>query len=325
MPVTAWACALVALPNEAVQVDGEEVLILWDADSGKEHLIRHIGFRGDATHFGFLVPTPGEPEVAEVEGDPFGVLFDLYYRPPPPPPLSRTRSRQSSMELASPWDSNVEVVAEHHVAGQTATVLRAADASALDDWLAENGYPSGPALEAYVRPYVARGWMITAFKYDKEQPQVDSPTISLSFDTDTPFFPYAEPIGHRPARPFRLSVVAPTPMRAHLSRASARGARWRARIGYRNELIEQQRVRLLDEAGVTLPEGTLHLTTWDEPRSRRGRRDLYFAVQRRAHPIRGRIRTRIVAPRPRARAPVGEPFRQPFRGVRSHRRSGGES
>jgi len=294
LPAVVGACALVSRPDTTVQVDGEEVLIVWDAENRKEHMIRHIGFRGDAQSFGFLVPTPAEPSVTEVLGDPFGRLYQLYRREPPRP---RTRTR-GVLRASGGGNSlgGVEVVAEHHVAGQTATVLRASDAGALDRWLAENDYPSGPALEAYVRPYVERGWFVTAFKYDKEQPRVESPTIALSFHTEAPFFPYAEPRGNRPARAFRLTILAPTPMRAHLSRTGASGARWSARVGYRDALSESDQAGILQQANVGAA-GTLHMTTFDEPRSRRGRRDLYFAPDPEARDVRPRITTRIVPPR----------------------------
>lgn len=331
-PRSAHACALLSSEDTTVQVDGEEVLIVWDAEASREHLIRHIGFQGDAEDFGFLVPTPSEPEVAEVTGTPFETLFRLYHRPAPRA-RSTLRSRGGGGGIGLGSMDDVEVVAQHHVAGQTATVLRANDSAALDRWLADNGYPSGEALRNYLESYVARGWYVTAFKYDAGAPRVDSPTIRLSFDAEAPFFPYAEPRGRRPARPFRLSVVATTPMRAHRSRTGPRGPRWSARIGYRHELRENDRAAIVDGAGVRFESASaLHVTTWDEPRSRRGRDDLYFAAQPNARPVRPRITTRIV-PAPQRRrgigglqSPFGGPTEPRVRGrveLREVRRDGG--
>ena len=82
-PSPVFACAIMPRPERVVRVSGEEVLIIWDAVAQREHLIRYIGFRGDVDDFGFLVPTPSPPEVAEVQGNPFQRVFDIYFRRAP--------------------------------------------------------------------------------------------------------------------------------------------------------------------------------------------------------------------------------------------------
>lgn len=306
VPATVGACALFSPAARDVRVQGEEVLIVWDAANRREHLVRHIGFEGSAENFGFVVPTPSEPEVAEVRGRPFDGLYRLYRRPER---RSRSRSSAPSMRASSMSSlaAPVEVVARHHVAGQTATVLRASDAAALDRWLATHGYPSGAALARYLGPYVERGWYLTAFRYDKAQRRrALSPALRLSFDTERPFFPYAEPHRRTRARPFRLSVVAAQPMNGLLENLRGEGARrWSARVGYRAPLRAVDARGILGAAGITPPAGSLHLTVFDEPASRRGTRDLFFVEAPGAPDVAPRLRTRIVPPRRGRRAPAG--------------------
>src|SRR5262249_33972095 len=92
----------------------------------------------------------------------------------------------------------VEVVTEKLVAGFHAVVLQADSADALVGWLNENGYEFSPAAEAWARPYVDAGWMITALKVAKDEEakgdkNVAAAALRISFETDRPLFPYREP------------------------------------------------------------------------------------------------------------------------------------
>ena len=293
--VTVYACAVMPRPDRVVRVDGEEVLIVWDADARREHLIRHIGFRGDTDDFGFLVPTPSTPEVAEVQGLPFDPLYRLYHRSAPVRHARGRRSARSSSAMSSGAAPSVRVVAQHELAGQTATVLAANDASALNGWLASHGYPHGPALQAYVTPYVQRGWMITAFRYVARGAHVRSPVIRLSFDTEQPFFPYAEPASTeaRPARHFRVSVLAHHPMQGQLSANGEGGRRWGAQVGFRRRLTPAETARVQSASQLTTAPALRYLTVFDEPRSVRGDLDLWFRPQGGAPDVQPRLRTAV--------------------------------
>ena len=50
-----------------VAINEESALIVWDAEHKIEHFIRKATFQTTASHFGFLVPTPSRPELAEVK------------------------------------------------------------------------------------------------------------------------------------------------------------------------------------------------------------------------------------------------------------------
>src|SRR4051794_6648047 len=63
-------------PTSRVAIVDEEALITWDPASKTEHFIRRAQFDSDAKSFGFLVPTPTAPKLAEVDGNVFYQLVD---------------------------------------------------------------------------------------------------------------------------------------------------------------------------------------------------------------------------------------------------------
>jgi len=162
------ACAPVPGEGRFVRVESEEALIIWDEAAQRQHFIRRASFETDAKDFGFLVPTPGKPELAAADDQVF----------------------QTLAALTAP---GVAVLEQKLLAGYEATVLDAADARALEGWLKSNGYPSSPGLVEWAKPYVERKWKITAFKVAGGAPKVTTGAVRLSFQTPRPFFPYREP------------------------------------------------------------------------------------------------------------------------------------
>jgi hypothetical protein len=162
------ACAPVPGEGRFVRIESEEALIIWDEAAQRQHFIHRASFENDAKDFGFLVPTPGKPELAAADD----------------------RAFQALAALTAP---GVTVLEQKLLAGYEATVLEAADPRALDGWLRTNGYPSSPGLVEWAKPYVERKWKITAFKVAGGSPKVATGAVRLSFQTARPFFPYREP------------------------------------------------------------------------------------------------------------------------------------
>ncbi len=273
-------------------VRGEEALIVWDEANHTEHFIRSARFEDVSADFGFIVPTPTEPTLTEVDEGVFSRLFRLYRRPPRRD-ADGARSRGlggASAGGGGPPDS-VEVVSETRVAGLTGTVLRATGTNALDAWLTERGYANPPELSAWLAGYVARGYYLTAFRVDPEGSSgaVAMRAVRMSFRTDVPFYPYSEPqVEGRRARPFRLSVVGP-------SRVTARegSAPWDATVGY-----ARRTSRLRAAIGSVVPDGALGETPWitvfDERRSMRGTDDLFFDRSEVTRAVSSRIERPII-------------------------------
>jgi hypothetical protein len=279
----AAGCAVAPREGETVQIADESAIIIWDAASKTEHFIRRATFSTAARDFGFLVPTPTKPELAEAGDEPFMALADLTA----PRVIVQSAPRQGGggcgcsavmapmsagkAELAEP--GNVEVLDTKRVAGHDAAVLQADDADALVKWLKEHGYESSPAIKEWAAPYVKAKWKITAFKIardgapaktdtgkaagtltpDPASGGVSTEAVRMSFHTEHPFYPYREPpgaapvvAGPGPGRLLRVYFVADERVRGTIGEG---GRPWgevaRARAVWSDRLVDANRESLL--------------------------------------------------------------------------------
>jgi len=194
----ARACCPAPAPGKPVVNADQTVIIIWDAATRTEHFIRQASFASAADDFGFLVPTPTQPELEESGNDAFPLLAQLTAPPPkwqPPPLFPFGCACSAPLAHLAP---DVRVVDEKLVAGFNAVVLQARSADALVGWLSEHGYAFSPVVEAWAKPYVEAGWMITALKVakkaeDRDQARLAASSLRISFKTERPLFPYREP------------------------------------------------------------------------------------------------------------------------------------
>lgn len=208
LPKPARACAPAYPPDALVRIADESAIIVWDEASKTEHFIRRATFTSSADDFGFLVPTPTKPDLAEA---PDSVFASLEWKIKPPVEIRYVISgvepgllcaapfyltARSAMDTAA---APVRVLETKRVGGYDAAVLEADSATALAEWLQSNGYASRPALSEWLTPYVAMRWKITAYKIaaGREAKAVETSAVRMSFKTDKPFFPYREPADQR--------------------------------------------------------------------------------------------------------------------------------
>ncbi len=196
------ACCPAPPSGRAVVNADQTVVILWDAESKVQHLIRQASFKSEADDFGFLVPTPAQPELEESGNKVFPYLAqitapEIQFVSRPPSGLGcGCGSVPGAVKSAAP--PPVRVLEQKQVAGFAAVVLEADSATALVEWLRENGFAYSPEVQAWAEPYVQQGWKITALKVakDKSAPddsQVSAAALRISFETERPLFPYREP------------------------------------------------------------------------------------------------------------------------------------
>jgi hypothetical protein len=212
------ACAPAWKGAEPVHVASEEALIVWDAERRLEHFVRAATFEGGPSTFGFLVPVPAFPELAEADERIFEKIETF---------LEAQRSEVvewrfegltsfmlSKRTAAVPPATGVTVLSTARVAGMDAVVLEADSTKALADWLSARDFDLRPELTAWLSPYVDERYKIVAFKYarDAGEPRVGTRAVRLSFRTERPFFPYREPRDAARSIPatFRLHVLAST-------------------------------------------------------------------------------------------------------------------
>ena len=204
------ACCSVYPRGKPVLNADQTVIIIWDAATKTQHFIRQASFKGEADHFGFLVPTPSQPELDESGDGAFSFLLKLTE-----PEVKYMKRSSGGMGCgcgssggttkATTVSPTVRVLEQKLVAGMNAAVLETDDANALVSWLKEHGYFYSPEVAAWAKPYVEGGWKFTALKVAKSEDaaeknsgrqspkSVAAPALRLTFKTDRPLFPYREP------------------------------------------------------------------------------------------------------------------------------------
>ena len=174
-------CAPAPQRGQWVDIRDESALIIWDEVAKTEHFIRRASFETAADDFGFLVPTPTQPELGEADDR----VFESLGRTTAPRHVYQSETKTvfgfgdllptAKFAVATPVMEapnamprpDVEVLEEKQVAGFDAVVLRADDAQALAEWLDKHGYEARPALTEWLKWYVENKWIITAFKMTK--------------------------------------------------------------------------------------------------------------------------------------------------------------
>lgn len=231
------ACAPAWRGGEPVQIASEEALVVWDAERRLEHFVRAATFQGGPATFGFLVPVPAFPEIAEADERIFERIEKF---------LEAQRSeevrwrfegftsftlRTKSAEGYAP--AGVTVLSTTRVAGMDAVVLEAESTKALADWLSSREFDFRPELANWLAPYVDARYKIVAFKYarDATESRVGTRAVRLSFRTERPFFPYREPRDAARSIPavFRLHVLSAASIVPVLGEARAP---WGATVRY---------------------------------------------------------------------------------------------
>jgi hypothetical protein len=292
----ARACAPVMGRGHHVAIASESALIIWDEKTKTEHFIRRGTFHTRLPYFGFLVPSPSQPALAEAPDD----LFTQFEDWTKPEVIVQTirRPRNSAMKFSRslapgeaaplPTAPNVQVLDMQQVAGYDAVVLKANDAKKLKEWLEEHGYVTRPDLEKWLEPYIKAGWIITAFQIGKEgdQPGTGKSTqsVRMTFQTDRPFYPYAEPADQRapgafrPGRMLRVFFLGNARVEGKLDDPKTP---WPGKAAWSNTLAADRRKQVIDKLKIddeSLPQKT-RLTVFDDQSSPRpGVADLFFSV-----------------------------------------------
>jgi hypothetical protein len=263
-PVDSQACCPAPPDNQIVLNADQTVLLIWDAAKKTQHFIRKANFKGKSADFGFIVPSPSQPELSESGDAAFPYLHELtkaetVYRHRPSSGLGCGCSGETKSSLSASGSANVaRVLEQKDVAGFQAVVLEADTADALVAWLKENGFAYSPEIAGWARPYVEKRWKFTALKVakKKELDEVDAAALRISFATDTPLFPYREP-DYKSAdkslnpggRTLRIFFVAEGRYQGDLS-----GSPWSGTVAWSDRLTPEQRRHLLEV--LKLPETT---------------------------------------------------------------------
>jgi hypothetical protein len=287
------ACCPLGPSGKPVVNADQTVIVLWDAAKKTEHFIRQASFQSDAADFAFLVPTPSRPELDESGNAAFPYLQKL--TEPEIKRVSRPRGgggcgcgEELPKAVSRSLAEGVAVIEKKRVAGFNAVVLAADSADALVGWLNENGYEFSPEAEAWAKPYVEAGWMITALKVAKDEDAkedkgVAAAALRLTFQTDRPLFPYREPDSGASAkalgathRLLRIYCIAEAKYAGELTKEVP----WSGKVAWADKIKAADRDKVLDL--LKLPKETGPADWWmtefeDNWAYRVAPADVYFA------------------------------------------------
>jgi hypothetical protein len=242
-----------SLSNPMSLVD-EKAVIVWDADRNIEHFVRQAMFEGEAADFGFIVPAPTLPTVAEADGEVFSELSEFVD--------SQKNDRRGSTGFAGMESvdaapaGSVEVIDQYMVGDYEASILKGSDGAAILDWLKQNGYDSRPAMEDWLGHYATMDWYFAALKFVRPEDAQSQQTtaVRVSFTTDVPFYPYKMPSDTWPKghyRPIALYFVA-----TGIARGQYRGDSrdWEAEVYWSGRLPHDQSSAVAKMIGISADE-----------------------------------------------------------------------
>ena len=142
-------------------MNATEVFLAYE--DGSQTVVIKPEWRGDASKFGMVYPTPSKPTVEAGPADLFWQLDEAtnpYIQQPP------IYYAEDTVKAATA-ERDVEVVEEKQVAEYTVTVLRATSASALTTWLKRNNYNYTKSDSATMKYYIDQGnFYFVALKVD---------------------------------------------------------------------------------------------------------------------------------------------------------------
>lgn len=132
-------------------------------EEGKETLILSNTFRGDAKDFGWVVPTPSQPEVSRSSDELFTALDDLTqvevdYQPQP---LGLDEAYRAGQQK-----DNVYIVETKKIEYYDIVVLTSEDSEALAKWLNKNNFQFPKNAGYILDSYINNKWFFVAVKID---------------------------------------------------------------------------------------------------------------------------------------------------------------
>ena len=286
----ASACAAISFLQVPVVNADQSVILIWDSATRTEHFIRKASFQSAGDELGFIVPTPTQPNLEESSDEAFDYLRKLTA-----PEIKQQLHLPcvgigcGMVAAPAPTLSSVQVLAEKEVAGYKAAVLKAGVAGDLVTWLRDNGYANSPAMEAWAKPYIDKGWKFTALKLAKSEKgkndqTLTADTLRITFQTDEPLFPYREPDSTEYARSLganrrllRIYFLADARYEGQLRFTKSQ---WTGNAVWANKLKPAERLQTLKM--LKLPTTTGPSTWWltefeDNWPYERAPSDLYFS------------------------------------------------
>lgn len=161
-PAEACGCgAYIPREGEGTVVQ-ERALVRWDGQT--EDIVMALGVQGNTTEAAWIMPVPTEATVQLGEAKLFDTLQELtkprveYRYGLIPPSLAPGAALDGAVGGAAP----VTLLRQQTLGPFEVSTLAATDATALSNWLADNGYTFPDGLDKVLQAYVEQEWFYIA-------------------------------------------------------------------------------------------------------------------------------------------------------------------
>jgi hypothetical protein len=195
---TAHACGCgIYIPREGeAKVAQERSLVRWDGQ--REDIVMSLGVLGGSKEAAVILPIPSRADVKLANDKLFDELDELTK-----PLVQEQRELAFNLSLgasAMPPEGAVgagappvTVLSRQNVGPFDVANLEATDASALKNWLDENGFQLEPRIADILQPYIDQGWTFVAVRLQPDQAAAelggDLTPLWIAFDSQELVYP----------------------------------------------------------------------------------------------------------------------------------------
>ncbi len=187
-------------------------------EDGEQIVVMVPEFKGNATDFGIVYPTPSRPLVSEGPRDLFNELNDFTN-----PEVQVMFAAMEDTVATAPAirKAGVSVIEVKDVGDYTSTVLHANSASELVNWLKARGYDYSDSDVTKMNYYVEQGgYYFVALRVNMDKVETDSKgfltgklnPIQFNFATTVPQLPMRSLTSNMPEMTFDLYTLADNPL-----------------------------------------------------------------------------------------------------------------
>jgi hypothetical protein len=161
VPSLTYADGVIFPPPDYWMYETDQKAVIFH-EKNLETLVLSVTFRGNASDFSWVVPTPTKPEVEKSTDELFTALEELTQ-----PGIGYPVPLYEGTKMA-PAGRGVEVIETKKVEYYDIAILSADDPEALTKWLNENGYQFPNEANYLLDDYIKEKWYFTAVKISAE-------------------------------------------------------------------------------------------------------------------------------------------------------------
>lgn len=179
---TAYACGCgIYIPRDGdAAVTQERALVTWDGQ--REEIVMSLGILGSSKEAAVILPIPAQADVKLADAAVFDELDEMTK------PLVQTQTDwvflpsfgASAMPPEAAAGAPVSVLSRQQLGPFDVANLAATDASALKDWLDQNGFQLDPRISEVLQPYIEKQWTFVAVRLQPEQASPNNGLAELS-------------------------------------------------------------------------------------------------------------------------------------------------